>query len=118
MLGLPSGLLFAGVPGIVATTWPVGDRAAAFFSQRFYEELFIAKREPVAAAAAAQLWLRDAPAKELKTRAKSMRQALMKGDDEADAELSKTWRNLVSRPPDECPFNSPEFWAAFTYVGV
>lgn len=118
VLGLPSGLLLAGVPGIVATMWPVDDRAAAFFSQRFYEELFIAKREPTAAVAAAQRWLRDASAAELHARAKLMRQALVKGDDEVDAAVSKTWRGLVSRSANDRPFASPEFWAAFTYVGV
>lgn len=118
VLGLPSGLLLAGVPGIVATMWPVDDRAAAFFSQRFYEELFVAKREPTAAVAAAQRWLRDASAAELHARAKRMRQALVKGDDEADAAVSKTWRDLVSRPANDRPFTSPEFWAAFAYVGV
>jgi CHAT domain-containing protein len=118
VLGLPSGLLLAGVPGVVATMWPVDDRATAFFSQRFYEELFVAKREPTAAVAAAQRWLRDASAAELHARAESMRQALVKGDDDADAALSKTWRGLVSRSATDHPFTSPEFWAAFTYVGV
>jgi CHAT domain-containing protein len=47
-----------------------------------------------------------------------MRQALVKGDDEADAAVSKMWRGLVSRPANDRPFASPEFWAAFTYVGV
>ena len=118
VLGLPSGLLLAGVPGIVATMWPVDDRAAAFFSQRFYEELFVAEREPAAAVAAAQHWLRDASAVELQTRLKSMRAALVTGDDEADAAVSKTWRALVSGPADDRPFANPEFWAAFTYVGI
>jgi CHAT domain-containing protein len=104
------------VPGIVATVWPVDDRAAAFFSQRLYEELFVANREPTAAVAAAQRWLRDATAAELHTRAKSMRQALPKGDD--DTALSATWRSLVSSPANDRPFSRPEFWAAFTYVGV
>jgi CHAT domain-containing protein len=118
VLGLPSGLLLAGVPGVVATMWPVDDRAAAFFSQRFFEELFVAKREPGAAVAAAQCWLRDASADELQTRVKQMRQALGQGDDEADAALSKVWRSLASRPRDDRPFNSPEFWAAFVHIGV
>ena len=119
VLGLPLGLLLAGVPGIVATMWPVDDRAAAFFSQRFYEELFVKKRHPTAAVAAAQRWLRDASAAELYARAKSMRQALVKGDDEADAAVSKTWRGLVTKQAnDPPPFTRPEFWAAFTYVGV
>jgi CHAT domain-containing protein len=118
VLGLPSGLLLAGVPGIVATMWPVDDRAAAFFSHRFYEELFVKKREPAAAVATAQRWLRDAPADELHARAMSMRQTLLKEDDEADVAVSKTWRDLVSRPANDRPFSSPDFWAAFTYVGV
>jgi CHAT domain-containing protein len=118
VLGLPSGLLLAGVPGVVATMWPVDDRAAAFFAQRFYEELLDQKRKPAEAVAAAQRWLRDASAAELHPRAKAIRNALGNGDDEADAAVSRTWRALVSRPANERPFSSPEFWAAFTYVGV
>ena len=118
VLGLPSGLMLAGVPGVVATMWPVDDRAAAFFAQRFYEELFVEKREPVAAVAVAQRWLRDASAGELHARAQSMRQALANGDDMARAAMSRTWRNLMSRPASDRPFSSPEFWAAFTYVGA
>lgn len=118
VLGLPTGLLLVGVPGVVATMWAVDDRAAALFSARLYEELFDAKREPAEAVAVSQRWLRDASASELQVQVKAMRQALDSADSETDQALSRMWRTLVSRPANDRPFATPEFWAAFVYVGV
>lgn len=117
-LGLPSGLLLAGVPGVVATMWPVDDRAAALYCQQLYEELFLNDREPAAAVSAAQRWLRDASAGELAERVTSLRSALTDDDGETDTALSDVWRDLVGSDPDDRPFAAPEYWAAFTYTGV
>jgi CHAT domain-containing protein len=32
--------------------------------------------------------------------------------------VARTWRELISGPADDRPFAGPEFWAAFTYLGV
>ncbi|MBI4521234.1 MAG: CHAT domain-containing protein [Gemmatimonadetes bacterium] len=116
MLGFPAGLLLAGVPGVVGTMWPVDERAGALFSLQFYEELD-ARADPLAAVAAAQRWLRDASAEQLAECVTRMRAALAAGDDETEAALSRLWRWLVSRSPNDRPFASPEYWAAFAYVG-
>jgi CHAT domain-containing protein len=39
VLGLSSALLATGVPAVIATLWPVDDRATAEFMKAFYEEL-------------------------------------------------------------------------------
>jgi hypothetical protein len=117
VLGLPTGLLLAGVPGIVGTMWPVEDRAASMFAVRFYQEL-LGREDPLAAVAAAQRWLRAASAAELAACVDRMRQSLGPGDEAAGKALSRWWRDLASRPPGERPFAAPLCWAAFAYVGT
>lgn len=117
MMGLPTGLLLAGVPGVVGTMWPVEERASAIFSLRFYEEL-LGCDDPLAAVAAAQRWLRDATAPALMASVEAMRSSLVPGDEAASKALSQLWRDLASRPPDERPFAAPVYWASFAYVGT
>lgn len=117
MLGLPTGLLLAGVPSVVGTMWPVDERVGTLFSLRFYEELD-AGLDPLAAVASAQRWLRDSSAEQLAARATHMRTLLLPGDAEAGAALSRLWRELVSHSPNDRPFASPVYWATFAYVGV
>jgi CHAT domain-containing protein len=119
VLGLPTGLMLAGVPGIVATMWPIDDSAAALFSLRFYDELFNGANDPATAVAVAQRWLRDAPTHELRTRVKAMRAALANGiNGSTGAAPSDLWLQLPTGPADARPFSGPEFWAAFVYVGI
>ena len=117
MLGLPTGMLLAGVPSVVGTMWPVEERASAVFSVRFYQELFSCD-DPLEAVAAAQRWLRDASAGALTACVEAMRKSLMPCDEAAEKALSRLWRDLASRSPDERPFAAPVYWAAFAYVGV
>lgn len=117
MLGLPTGMLLAGVPGVVGTMWPVEERASAIFSVRFYEELFSCD-DPLAAVAATQRWLRDASAEALMVCVDAMRRSLVPSDEAAEKALSRLWRDLASRSPDERPFRAPVYWAAFAYVGA
>ena len=117
VLGLPSGFLLTGVPGVVATMWLVDDRAAALFSMRLWDELIERKREPTLAVAMTQRWLRAATAAELMVFAKRMRQAVAAAGDEPDPALSMLWRDLAGQEPTVCPFAGPEYWAAFTYIG-
>ncbi|MGB8423399.1 CHAT domain-containing protein [Paraburkholderia sp.] len=117
MLGLPTGMLLAGVPGVVGTMWPVEERASAIFSVRFYEELFSCD-DPLAAVAATQRWLRDASAEALTACVEAMRKSLVPSDEAVEKALSRLWRDLASRSPDERPFGAPVYWAAFAYVGA
>ena len=39
LLGLTQGFLYAGAKGVVASLWPVADRATAELMKRFYEHL-------------------------------------------------------------------------------
>ena len=60
-VGLVQGFLSAGAAQVLATLWPVEDRATARLVERFYAEL--ARDRPTAAAIAeAQRWMRQEPA--------------------------------------------------------
>jgi CHAT domain-containing protein len=58
VLGLSSAFLSAGVPTVVASLWPVDDRATARLMDLFYDEL-AAGRDPASALAAAQEVIRS-----------------------------------------------------------
>ncbi|HEY2295692.1 MAG TPA: CHAT domain-containing protein [Thermoanaerobaculia bacterium] len=58
LLGLTRGFLYAGSPRVMASLWPVRDRATAELMQRFYHALFHDGLPPAAALRAAQRALR------------------------------------------------------------
>lgn len=59
VVALPTGLLQAGVAGIVASQWSVPDRATAMLMAEFYRRWRWDQMAPAAALRAAQRWLRD-----------------------------------------------------------
>jgi tetratricopeptide (TPR) repeat protein len=61
VLGLATGFLQAGAAGVIATLWPVDDRATYLLMSRF-TQLYLdpqQKRSPASALAEAQRWLRE-----------------------------------------------------------
>lgn len=56
---MSTAVLVAGSPAVVATQWPVKDRAAALLMARFYEDLIDNGMEVGEALRRSQLWLRD-----------------------------------------------------------
>jgi CHAT domain-containing protein len=61
LMGLTRAFLFAGVPRVVASLWPVQDRAAAELMTRFYRALWREGRSPAVALREAQRDLRRDP---------------------------------------------------------
>ena len=59
VLGLGSAFLVAGVPAVVATLWPVDDRATCCLMERFYEELATGRCAAAALARARRALRRD-----------------------------------------------------------
>jgi hypothetical protein len=59
VVALPSGLLQAGVAGVVASQWSVPDRATAMLMAEFYRHWHWKRMTPATALRAAQCWLRD-----------------------------------------------------------
>jgi len=61
LMGLTRGFLYAGVPRVVASLWPVQDRTTAELMSRFYRALWVDRLSPAAALRAAQRSLRGEP---------------------------------------------------------
>ena len=76
MIGLPAGMMQAGIPGVIGSLWRVNEGSTAVLMSSFYGYWRKEGKSPQEALRLAQIWLRD---------------------------------NL---------FESPYYWAAFTYTGV
>lgn len=55
LVGLTQGFMYAGAKGVVASLWPVSDRATAELMKRFYQNLIEGKHKPASALRTAQL---------------------------------------------------------------
>jgi CHAT domain-containing protein len=107
VVGLPTALLQAGVAGVVASMWSVGDRLAALLSAEFYRRWRGEESDPAAALRAAQIWLRDAGLAELHGRHPDLVPAPPRASGAAS-------RLLATAPG---PYADPVNWAAFTFWG-
>ena len=116
VVSLPSGLLQAGVPGVIGSLWAVNDMSTAMLMAQFYEYWRVDGLSPQEALRQAQIWLRDSTTDDKKERFKDFvdSQAARMG-----TETAKTFYNKIGWDDDEARvFESPVYWAAFTYTGV
>jgi CHAT domain-containing protein len=58
-VGLPSGFLQAGAPGVVSSLWTVDDESTRLLMERFYRNHLEERMDFAAALREAQIWLRD-----------------------------------------------------------
>ncbi|MDF5731273.1 MAG: CHAT domain-containing protein [Rhizonema sp. PD38] len=105
-IGLASGFLVAGSPGIVSSLWLVNDLSTCFLMIEFYQNLqpdsTIAK-----ALNEAQRWLRDVT-----------KEGLQQWIEELPCPPGKKlWLQSKLNQASTQPFHSPEHWAAFCTVG-
>ncbi|XGV97806.1 MAG: CHAT domain-containing protein [Leptolyngbya sp. BL-A-14] len=101
-IGLPTGLLQAGVAGVIASLWSVSDLSTMMLLMRFYDYWRNESLEPAAALRHAQLWIRDSTSQQKATYFK-----------ETNPDI---FQSLILLDPDY--FAHPFHWAAFSYVGV
>ena len=114
VIGLPAGFLQAGVPGVVATLWPVNDRSTAVLVAEFYRLLLAERQDPATALGRARGYLRDATARDL-AEWFERRYDDSGGTDLAAYEAAADFR---SRPdPADRPYADPVYWAGFVYSG-
>jgi CHAT domain-containing protein len=113
VIGLPAGFLQAGVPGVVATLWPVNDRSTAVLVAEFYRLLLAEVQDPATALSRARSYLRDATARDL------AEWFDRRYDDSGgtDVDAYRAAADFRSRPDQaERPYAEPVYWAGFVYT--
>ena len=114
VIGLPAGFLQAGVPGVVATLWPVNDRSTAVLVAEFYRLLLTERQDPATALTLARKYLRDATAQDL-AEWFERRYDDSGGTDVAAYEAAAELRSR--HDPADQPYADPVYWAGFVYSG-
>jgi len=94
-ISLPTGLLQAGVAGVIASLWSVSDLSTMLLLSKFYELWRINNQEPSEALRQAQIWLRDSTAGEI-----------------------ANYGGLFDPAPGDRRYAHPFHWAAFSYTGI
>jgi len=114
VVSLPTGLLQAGVAGVIASYWAVSDAATALLMTRFYHHWKTDRCPPGEALGQAQRWLRDT----------SNADKLAWLGSAADAgqlprEVAATLGSAVNGDdPGALDFRHPASWAAFAFTGA
>jgi CHAT domain-containing protein len=114
-VSLPSGLIQAGVAGVVGSLWAVSDVSTALLMARFYDLWRKEGLAPPEALRQAQIWLRDSTNAEKEA---FFRHALPELGATRLAERAAWvafWDAVVRRPQDR-DFAHPFHWAAFSYM--
>ena len=114
VIGLPAGFLQAGVPGVVATLWPVNDRSTAVLMAELYRLLLVERQNPATALAGARNFLRDATVRDL---AEWFERCF---DDSGESDVTARKAAAMFRSlgtPDHRPYANPVYWAGFVYTG-
>ncbi|MEM6501296.1 MAG: CHAT domain-containing tetratricopeptide repeat protein [Cyanobacteria bacterium P01_C01_bin.89] len=97
-IGLPTGLLQAGVAGVVASLWAVDDLSTSMLVRKFYQLWRDSQNplEPYEALRQAQIWLRDS----------------------TDGQKKDEGMGIRPTDRDARSYAHPFYWAGFSYVGV
>lgn len=115
VVALPTGLLQAGVAGIVASQWSVPDRATAMLMAEFYRRWRWEHMAPAAALRAAQCWLRDTTNAEKRAHY----EAAVSGDDDwLPGDAGRAFLDWLYFEPDGHSHADIHHWGAFAHVGA
>jgi CHAT domain len=115
VVALPTGLLQAGVAGVVASQWSVPDRATAMLMAEFYRCWRWRQMGPAVALRAAQCWLRDT------TNAEKRQHFQAAIDDHANwlpPEVGQEFLDRLYFEPDGRCHADIHNWGAFAHVGA
>jgi CHAT domain-containing protein len=118
-LGLPAGFLQAGAPAVVSTLWAVNDLSTMLLMSHFYELHLDGGQDIPEALRQAQTWLRDVSAGELTKRFRDEEEAALLGKARIPIErASEYFARFAQQDAADRPFDSPYYWAAFTFSGA
>jgi CHAT domain-containing protein len=119
MIGLPTGLLQAGVAGVVGSMWRVNDVSTMMLMTRFYELWRKGDHEPAAALRAAQLWVRDTTNKEKAGYfSELISQRRISCSRILNATAERLFQDMVLEEPEQRSFSHPYYWSGFSYFGA
>jgi CHAT domain-containing protein len=129
-IGLPAGLLQAGVPGVIGTLWSVDDLSTTLLMTQFYAyhrqgdpQTGEGPLPPAAALRRAQGWLKTRTADDLVTllaghRSMATAAAQRSGTRMSAADAGAGLRQLGLEDPASRPFADPYYWAPFVAIGA
>ena len=129
-IGLPAGLLQAGVPGVIGTLWSVDDLSTTLLMTQFYayhRQGDPATGEgplpPAAALRRAQGWLKTRTADDLVALLAAHRSMAAAAEQRhvtrmSAAEAGAGMRQLGLEDPTSRPFAAPFYWAPFVAIGA
>lgn len=112
VISLPTGLLQAGVAGVVSSLWPVPELSTMILLSRFYSLWRGHNIEPSSALMKAQQWIRDATPSDIMNHCKAFIPELSTQVGEFSEAGQSLYRML------RLDYSHPYHWAAFTYTGV
>lgn len=115
LIGLPSGMMQAGVPGVIGSLWSVNARSTAMLMSRFYILWREDKYSSQEALRLAQVWLRDSTKEEKMI---FFKKYVGNHPGPSAHAASSFYMYLMLADPGEVDFSSPFYWAAFTYTGI
>ena len=133
-VGLPTGFLLAGVPGVLGTLWSVNDLSTTLFMIKFYEFHLKGDKKieeppmpPARAVCCAQRWLKNVTVRELMEWFKKHISVHNKHEEDQQGDISEELASVgvmqfvfdEIKNPDSKPFaDKPYHWAPFIFVGV
>jgi CHAT domain-containing protein len=117
VIALPTGLVQAGVPGVVGSLWSVGDLSTAMLMVRFYDLWQSDGLVPAEALRQAQIWLRDTTNGE-KAEYFGTELPELNGTRMPEPLADALFKQAALRKPHKRAFAHPFHWAAFAFTGV
>ena len=117
VVSLPSGLLQAGVAGVIASFWSVADLSTTMLLVRFYDLWCKDELDPIEALRQAQQWVRDTTNGQKAVYFKDI--VLASAPNQMAVKTADAfYKQLILQRPEAKDFAHPFHWAAFSYVGV
>jgi CHAT domain-containing protein len=116
-VSLPTGLLQAGVAGVIASFWTTADLRTLLLMVGFYERWRRQELAPPEALRQAQRWLRDSTNGDMRALFKTLLAANQAGWP-PKLVVQACYEAVVLKDPAARSFAAPVNWADFAYVGV